>query len=342
AVPADHCMVQVDAGHGSAMTVVGHLDPGTGPALHDAEGQSYRPVGWVYTDDAIQDIRYTRDQPIASLNELTRAGLKTSDERSDQSLRLLLLVPNGVEIERFTIGDQTLCVFDPRPIAWAAPSTPLPHRKAATPEPSASATRQPVRVDGLLISTLLPSLLGLADTPGFVLSEDNRILRGRARIANPTATVCPGIERELRIQRFAAPADHCLIQIDASQSTAMCVAGYFDVGLSPAPELRDAEGRRHPLVGWVYRDLDFCDIRYTPDQPIVSLDELALGGVRLYTNRFDQSLRLLFLVPQGVELDRFTIGDQALCGFEPRPRAEEPAREPLHLTSEAAPSAPPP
>jgi hypothetical protein len=128
-----------------------------------------------------------------------------------------------------------------------------------------------------------------------------------------------GIEKSLRIEKFANSSDTLIIQVEVSGTSIFSLLGPVasSADAKMAPMLRDTNNVAYLPVGWIYNDATLYDIRYTPGTPIASIDELGREGVGLTRSRDDQKLILLFRVSKGVTLSRYTIGNISVGTFDP-------------------------
>jgi flavorubredoxin len=58
------------------------------------------------------------------------------------------------------------------------------------------------------------------------------------------------------------------------------------------------------------------DVRYTPGEPIKSVDELG-QEFGMSRSRTDQKLVLIFRVSKGVTINRYIIGNTSICLMDP-------------------------
>ena len=79
-------------------------------------------------------------------------------------------------------------------------------------------------------------------------------------------------------------------------------------------KLVDTNGDEYEAIGFVYEDDTIMHIRYTNGSTLKGLDEVP----PLSTSRIgEQKLRMLFIVTQGVDIEYFVIGDDAIVRFSP-------------------------
>jgi hypothetical protein len=116
-VSADTVLVKVDVSPNSPASILSEAaiaaDPSQALLLMDTNGTAYRPVGYVYQDTEKFKVRYTVGREIASLQELSQAGVALSTSRSDQKLELIFRVTYGQRVASFQIGGTVVYQVDP-------------------------------------------------------------------------------------------------------------------------------------------------------------------------------------------------------------------------------------
>jgi hypothetical protein len=81
------------------------------PELVDTKGRKYPAVGFIYRDDSLAWVRFTKGDPIKGLGA---PGMPTvSRTTPDRKLWLVYAVKMGVEIKEMKIGDQVIETYDP-------------------------------------------------------------------------------------------------------------------------------------------------------------------------------------------------------------------------------------
>ncbi len=111
-VSADTNLVQVTVDTTSPSSILGVMNTvtdGGGPVLIDTNNQVYQPVGFVYEDEQMIEIRYTPAQPLRTLAELPAL----SKSRPAQRLTLLFRVSFGAQIQRFNLGSTPVSIYNP-------------------------------------------------------------------------------------------------------------------------------------------------------------------------------------------------------------------------------------
>jgi hypothetical protein len=157
-----------------------------------------------------------------------------------------------------------------------------------------------------------------AKSSGLTLIDGNTIGDGEGKLDPDTQLGRKNTptDRKLRVDKFALGANQQLIQIDVSPDQPGSLLGdaarlaETDVPLM----LIDSEGDEYEAVGFVYEDDTIMHIRYTNGSTLSGLDDVPA----LSTSRIgEQQLRLLFIVTQGVDIEYFVIGDDAIIRFNP-------------------------
>lgn len=124
------------------------------------------------------------------------------------------------------------------------------------------------------------------------------------------------IPQNMRVDTFAVPDGTVMVQVNVSTTTQAALTG--PVGSVADPNdpyfLIDAQGTPYQAVGFIYRDRERFDIRYTPGQPLRGLEDIDTPG--LTTVRDDQRLVLLFLISKDVDLTTFAIGDKVVFDLD--------------------------
>lgn len=151
------------------------------------------------------------------------------------------------------------------------------------------------------------------------LDDDKDIVSGSGTWTPEEVSKGREIPNEMRVDTFAIPDGTLMVQIDVSANSRAGLTG--PVGSIADPNdpyfLIDAQGTPYQAVGFIYKDRERFDIRYTPGQPLKGLNDINTPG--LTTVRDDQRLVLLFLISKDVDLTAFAIGDKVVFELdEPR------------------------
>lgn len=147
--------------------------------------------------------------------------------------------------------------------------------------------------------------------------SDGKVLEGEEKWS-PAEVSTRVISKELRIDRFNVDQGVVMVQVDVSASEPLSLLGQAVAAAErlAAPVLVDTNGQRYEAVGWIYKDRDLIYVRYTPGQPIRSLQELQDNRVVLSSSREDQELTLLFLCSLGSEIKSYQIGNKVIEELE--------------------------
>lgn len=78
--------------------------------LLDDQGNLYSCIGYVYEDQNVGEIRYTRDAPISGLSQLPKLPSRT---QRGQNITLLFEVTKNVDIVGFVVGNELMIRFVP-------------------------------------------------------------------------------------------------------------------------------------------------------------------------------------------------------------------------------------
>jgi len=145
---------------------------------------------------------------------------------------------------------------------------------------------------------------------GLSLGAKNRVIDGTGKIAKNRLPQA-GLDRALRINAFAVTPDTVVVIVDVSPGARSSLVGRSGQPSDP-PLLIDDRGRQYRALGYVYRDRNLVEIRFTPGQPLDGLDDLP----GLSRSRDDQNLALVFRPTFNVTIQYFAIGNQVLTEYE--------------------------
>lgn len=148
------------------------------------------------------------------------------------------------------------------------------------------------------------------------LNENNLIANGQARFAigeigrgnAPTA-------RSMRVDSFALGANQTMIQVDVSPGK---MASFVSESARLAPTdqpivLLDANGNEFQAIGFIYRDRELFEVRYTLGNTLRGIADTPT----ISTARDDQRLIILFVVTTGANIQQLAVGDIVLANFRP-------------------------
>lgn len=155
---------------------------------------------------------------------------------------------------------------------------------------------------------------------GLELDDEKEIVSGTGTWTPAEVGAGRDISPALRVDSFAVPPETVMVQLDVSATSRASLIG--PVGAQASPEdpfyLIDGQGTLYQAVGFIYKDRERFDIRYTTGQPLRGVGDINTPG--LTSVRDDQKLVLLFLVSTGVDLEAFAIGDRVVFELdEPHP-----------------------
>lgn len=129
-----------------------------------------------------------------------------------------------------------------------------------------------------------------------------------------------GMEKPLRVEKFVVEPDVQLVHVTVSGADFRTspasflgpVASQQDRTLPPL--LVDSNGQSYPVIGYQYEDEVKATLRYTPDRPIGTIEELP----SITRSRAgEQQMTLIFRVSKGVSIKYFTIGSKAIVEYVP-------------------------
>ncbi len=144
------------------------------------------------------------------------------------------------------------------------------------------------------------------------VDDKNRIQDGEQAF-NPRDLSNRGIERDLRVDKFAVDNETAIVQIEVSKDSPLSLLLPTAAEATGAPVLVSAEGQRFSCIGYVYKDNSIARVRHTPSRPVDSKD----GLPSLTMSRTDQNLRLIFRVSMNATIKQFAIGDKVIADINP-------------------------
>lgn len=172
---------------------------------------------------------------------------------------------------------------------------------------------------GVQINRYLDYVIQRGEERGLTLNENNSIVDGEAafepeRLKRNNAA----IDRALRVDRFTTREDTVVLKVDIVAGRRTSILGRsFDTALNVVPPvLVDSNGQQYEPVGYLYEDNQMIKIRFTPQQPMRGLSELPAP---LSKSRPDQKVKLIFMVSQGVTIERFQIGPEVIMDWTRAP-----------------------
>lgn len=174
------------------------------------------------------------------------------------------------------------------------------------------------RVEELDLSPVLPEnlILNAGEIGGLELNSDRRIINGEHQFDRKAISENRGIDRQLKVDKFAATRDTAVVQLLLANSGAMSLLGRSVEAAEDIlpPVLIDDKGQQYEAFGYVYSEGNRVWIRFTPGKPMRGLSELPS---RISRAKRDQTARLLFRPTAGVNITAFALGGKTIATFEP-------------------------
>lgn len=146
--------------------------------------------------------------------------------------------------------------------------------------------------------------------------DGNSVMDGTSKFSVAELSQRTSITRELRVEKFLVTPESSIVKIDVGADSASSILGKTKAlaeALMP-PYIVDTNGTRYEAVGYVYEDQSIIEVRFTPGAPLRGLTELP---VRLTRSRTDQKCTLVFRVNNGVQINRFMLGEEVVTEFGP-------------------------
>lgn len=163
------------------------------------------------------------------------------------------------------------------------------------------------------VGTIIPSQIARSR---LTLDDDNLIADGQAKfIPDEVGRSNAPTARTMRVDSFALGRNQAMVQVDVSPGQAISFASEA-ARLAPTDRpivLVDSNGNEYQAIGFIYEDREIFEIRYTPGSTLTGVDDTP----PISSTRDDQSLKLLFIVTDGVDIEQFAIGDIVLANFVP-------------------------
>ncbi|MFT5424626.1 MAG: hypothetical protein ACI89L_002423 [Phycisphaerales bacterium] len=191
--------------------------------------------------------------------------------------------------------------------------------RTSTLDLSEAATAGPE--DGVAVSGSLGTNIRLQTIRAHfqVSDEGNLIISGEGQLdksdVNPQNV--SGLPGNLVVKSFGAARDQQIIKVDVGQSSPSSLLGAVarrQQGDVPI-RLIDDNGTEYDAVGYLYRDDQIWYGRYTPASPLNGLNDIDTPS--LTNSRDDQSLELIFVVSQSIQIEHFAIGDKVIVTYSP-------------------------
>jgi hypothetical protein len=185
----------------------------------------------------------------------------------------------------------------------------------ATPVAPAENSSMP---EGVRTGTGIGFIIQLGMQGSIEVDKDNKFVRGEHTFEKKQVPQMAGVDRKLRIMNFIVDQDVQLVQIPVGGQTPYT---FLNPRVQSAPRtesvtLIDANGNRYVPVGLVYSDATVQKVRYTPDAPMTTLNEIDQYGT-MSRSRPEAEMTLIFRVSKGVQIRYYAVGNRALVEFTP-------------------------
>lgn len=148
------------------------------------------------------------------------------------------------------------------------------------------------------------------------LDDDNLIADGSAKfLLDEVGRSNAPTARNMRVDSFALGRNQTMVQVDVSPGQAISFASEA-ARLAPTNRpivLIDSNGNEYQAIGFIYRDREIFELRYTPGSTLTGVNDTP----PISSTRDDQMLKLLFIVTTRVSVEQLAIGDIVLANFEP-------------------------
>jgi len=169
-------------------------------------------------------------------------------------------------------------------------------------------------VAGISVSKNFPNgaTLNKSNRGGITVNEENEVMDGERQFTKAQMSE-RGLDKNLRVDSFAASKDTSVVQVTLSELGARTSLGdaLENADSTRPPFLIDNHGARFELVGYYYTEGELIKFRFTPGQPIRSLSETPT----LSRTKRDQSLIYLYRPTKGVNIVSFAIEGKELVNF---------------------------
>ncbi|MEI7658642.1 MAG: hypothetical protein WCK33_11315 [Phycisphaerae bacterium] len=172
-------------------------------------------------------------------------------------------------------------------------------------------------VDGMKLSAGLPFVLQDGTLQSLEISSEGtkEVVGGEETLELGYETKTRGLEKSLRIERFATTADTVLVQLDVGLNSRHSLLGPVGQAASGSdiPVLWDEDNQTYEPIGFVYYDETKIQISFKPGEPVRSMSQLPT----LSKSRPAQKLTLLYRVSLGKKIKAFAMGSTAISIFDP-------------------------
>lgn len=174
------------------------------------------------------------------------------------------------------------------------------------------------QLDEISRGTRMLEIVGsVAAKRSFTVNEDNEIVGGQGSfsVQEEIGRNNTPVSRNLRVERYAIGTGQAMVKLDVSSGSPF---GFLTPAARSAPldeplKLIDTNGNAYEAIGFEYMDRELMQLRYTRGSTLTGVDDTPT----LSTTRDDQQLRIMFIITDGVQIDRFAIGDVIIARFDP-------------------------
>jgi hypothetical protein len=172
---------------------------------------------------------------------------------------------------------------------------------------------------GIRIGTGIGFTIQLGMQGSAEIDKDNKFVRGEQTFEKRQITQMQGVDRKLRIMTFLTDQDVQLVHVQVGEPE--LPYSFLNARVQSAPRtesvtLIDVNGQSYVPVGLVYEDATVQKVRFTPDAPMTTLNEIDQYGT-MSRSRPEARMTLIFRVSRGVNIKYFAVGKRALAEFTP-------------------------
>ena len=163
---------------------------------------------------------------------------------------------------------------------------------------------------------LLEIVGSVAAKRSFTVNEDNEIVGGQGSfITEEVGRRNAPNSKNLRVERYAIGSGQAMVKLDvgAGSEFGFLSEAARSVPLDQSIKLIDENGNEYEAIGYEYLDRELMEIRYTRGSTLTGIEDTPT----LSTTRDDQKLRILFIITDGVKIDRFAVGNDIVARFSP-------------------------
>lgn len=213
-----------------------------------------------------------------------------------------------------TVADRDKAIQD-RSIAPSQAAVAMNRAEAVRIRYNSQDATAPIRLsDGIPYGIVLQKDL----VKGLELDERNRVSGGElSKFTASDIKAAQGvIEQTLRVSRMSVPDESVIVQVVVDSKNAQF--GFLSpvaANIEGAPVLVDDNGQSYSAVGYLYRTTDQTWLYYNLQGPIKTLGDREMPTIT--RSQPDQQLTLMFLVPKGIKIKEFAVGDKVLAEFAP-------------------------